>query len=137
MPNPSHTPKPPSAKNCACGLHPPPLFTKQVPDDRGDMVHGYYLPPGTEVDQSVMGVGRDPTIFGNTEDANIFRPERWLEADPERFKQMASAVDLVFSTGKYVCQGKPVALMELAKLFVEVCWTRSLCPVLPYLVHGN
>jgi len=102
------------------------LFTKQVPDNGGDTVHGYYLPPGTELGQCVMGVGRYPPLFGNTEDASIFRPERWFEADPQKLEQMASAVDLVFSTAKYVCLGKPIALMEMAKFFVEVCWT---CPV--------
>lgn len=97
------------------------LFTKQVPDNGGDTLHGYYLPPGTEIGQSMMGVGRDPTLFGVTEDAQIFRPERWFEAEPQRFEHMVSAVELVFSNAKYVCQGKPIALMELAKFFVEVC----------------
>ena len=66
----------------------------------------------------MMGVGRQERIFGA--DAEIFRPERWMEADAERFEEMQAAVDLVFSTGKYVCLGKQVAWMELVKWFVEV-----------------
>ncbi|KAK0644013.1 cytochrome P450 [Cercophora newfieldiana] len=93
------------------------LFTKQVPDE-GDTIHGYYLPRGTEVGQSAVGIGRQPRIWGA--DAGIFRPERWLEADPEAFEEMAAAVDLVFSAGKYVCLGKHIAWMEMLKWLVEV-----------------
>lgn len=93
------------------------LFSKQVPDD-GDTVHGFFLPPGTEVGQCVMGCGRDPRLWGA--DAHVFRPERWFEVGPERFEEMQAAVDLIFSSGKYVCLGKQVAYMELMKLFVEV-----------------
>lgn len=95
------------------------LFSKQVPEG-GDTIHGYYLPTGTEVGQSMAGVGRYPGIFGSV-DAHIFRPERWLEATPEAFEEMQAAVDLVFSAGKYVCLGKQIAWMELLKFFVEVC----------------
>ena len=72
----------------------------------------------------MMGVGRQERIFGS--DAEIFRPERWIEAsiDAERFEEMQTAVELVFSTGKYVCLGKQIAWMELVKWFVEVSW----CP---------
>lgn len=97
------------------------LFSKQVPE-QGDTLHGYYLPKGTEVGQSMMGVGRQERIFGS--DAEIFRPERWTEADVEKFEEMQAAVDLVFSAGKYVCLGKQVAWMELVKWFAEVSWCR-------------
>ncbi|KAM7213653.1 Cytochrome P450 [Rhypophila decipiens] len=103
------------------------LFSKQVPD-AGDTVHGLYLPPGTEIGQCMLGMGRHPSIFGaDEEDVKSFRPERWSEAAEQdridggnRFEKMASTAELVFSTGKYVCLGKHVALMELGKFFVEV-----------------
>ena len=100
-------------------LWPPPagLFSKEVPK-AGDTVHGYYLPPGTEIGQSMYGIGRLPSLWGS--DAEIFRPERWLEASPEKLQEMQTASDLVFSAGKYLCLGKPVAIMEMSKLFVEV-----------------
>ncbi len=102
-------------------LWPPPagLFSKQVPES-GDTVHGYYLPPGTEIGQSLIGIGRTRELFGA--DSDIFRPERWLEASPQQFEEMASTVDLVFSSAKYLCLGKHIALMELAKLLAEVCF---------------
>ena len=99
------------------------LFTKQVPDVTGDTVNGFYLPPGTEVGQSLVGIGRREEIFGK--DAGVFRPERWLEAAAlgaaGKEEEMAAAVDLGFSSGKYMCLGKQVALMELGKWLVEVC----------------
>ncbi|KAK3360741.1 cytochrome P450 [Lasiosphaeria hispida] len=93
------------------------LFTKEVPKG-GDSIHGYYLPPGTEVGQCVYSIGRLPHIWGM--DYDVFRPERWLEASSEKFEEMQAAVDLVFSSGKYVCLGKHVAWMELMKFFIEV-----------------
>lgn len=93
-----------------------PLF-KQVPPE-GDVIDGKFIPGGTQIGQSPFGVYHSKKIFG--EDASLFLPERWIEAEPEKAAEMASVVDLVFSTGKYLCLGKPVALMELNKIFVEV-----------------
>jgi cytochrome P450 len=55
-------------------------------------------------------------------DAELFRPERWLEAseDPTRLAHMTSTVDLLFHYGKYKCLGQNVALMEFNKVFVEL-----------------
>ncbi|CAI4217773.1 unnamed protein product [Parascedosporium putredinis] len=62
---------------------------------------------------------RSKKTFG--EDAEIFRPERWIEEpDKERLAVMSSTVDLVFHYGKYQCIGRPVALMEFNKIFVEL-----------------
>ncbi|KAK4153255.1 putative cytochrome P450 E-class, group I [Chaetomidium leptoderma] len=102
------------------------LFSKQVPNG-GDTVHGYYLPPGTEIAQSMTGIGRTRELFGA--DSDIFRPERWLEASPQQFEEMASTVDLVFSTAKYICLGKHIALMELAKLLAEIFRRYDVAPI--------
>lgn len=93
------------------------LFSKLVPKG-GDTIHGFYLPEGTEIGQSLYGIGRQESIWGP--DPEIFRPERWLEASPEKLQEMTTASDLVFSSGKYLCLGKPVAMMEMSKFFVEV-----------------
>jgi len=103
----------------ATRLWPPPagLFSKQVPEG-GDTLHGFRLPAGTEVGQSNYGIGRLPSLWGP--DAAVFRPERWLEAGPDQLREMQTANDLIFSSGKYLCLGKPIAQMEMGKLFVEV-----------------
>ena len=57
-------------------------------------------------------------IFGD--DAEVFRPERWLEAEPEQLGRMNSVDDLIFHSEKYQCLGKSVALMEYNKIFVKL-----------------
>ena len=93
-----------------------PLF-KTVPPE-GDIIDGKFIPGGTQIGTSPFGIYYSKKIFG--EDASLFLPERWLERDATQVAAMSSVVDLVFSVGKYQCLGKPVALMELNKIFVEV-----------------
>ena len=93
-----------------------PLY-KEVPKG-GDTILGHYLPAGTEIGHSTYSVQHRKDIWG--EDADIFRPERWLEASEEQLKTMTSVVDLVFGTGQFQCLGRNVALMELNKAVVEV-----------------
>jgi cytochrome P450 len=93
-----------------------PLF-KTVPP-QGDTIDGKFIPGGTYIGTSPFAIYHSKKIFG--EDASLFLPERWLEADEARVATMSSVLDLVFSTGKFQCLGKPVAFMELNKIFVEV-----------------
>lgn len=97
---------------------------KQVPPE-GDTIEGKYLPGGTQIGVSQLGVHHSKAIYGL--DADMFRPDRWIEASPERFAMMSSTVDLVFHYGKYQCLGKSVALMEFNKVFVEVNVVLNLC----------
>lgn len=106
-----------------------PLF-KRVPP-QGDVIDGKFIPGGTDIGTSPFSIYQSKKIFG--EDAELFEPERWLkETDPAKVAYMASVVDLVFSSGKYLCLGKTVALMELNKVFVEV----SFIPPFPSLSAG-
>lgn len=95
------------------------LGSKQVPKG-GDSICGFHVPEGTQVSHNYSGVMRLKEVFG--EDADVFRPERWLEeeADAERLKLMNSVLELAFGNGKYQCLGKRIALMELNKIFFEV-----------------
>lgn len=92
-------------------------FFKTVPPG-GDTIDGKFIPGGTEIGSSPLGIHCSKKIFGP--DADLFRPERWTEASPEKFAYMASTTDLIFHYGKYQCLGKSVALMEFNKIFVEV-----------------
>lgn len=94
------------------------LLEKEAPPE-GDHVEGQFVPGRTHVGFAVYGALRDKDIFG--EDADVFRPERWLEGDGDSDKtQMARSVDLVFGSGRNSCLGRPLALMELNKVFFEV-----------------
>jgi hypothetical protein len=93
------------------------LFSKRVPKE-GDVIHGKFIPGGTDIAYSAWDFYKDPKIFGA--DAEVFRPERWLEASPEQLANMQRTIDLVFGYGKYSCLGKPIALLELGKALAEV-----------------
>ncbi len=93
------------------------LGFKRVPPG-GDVINGYFVPEGTEIGQGFLAVGRSKAVWG--EDANVFRPERWLTADDLELKRMLAAVDTHFGAGKYSCMGKPIAMMELHKAVFEV-----------------
>ncbi|KAF0323496.1 cytochrome P450 [Colletotrichum asianum] len=92
-------------------------MSKEVPKG-GDTWKGVYLPEGTRIGYGAWGMFHRTDVWGP--DALEFRPERWLEADPDRLKQMEGTLELVFGYGKWKCLGRDVALMELRKIFVEL-----------------
>ena len=61
------------------------IMERHVPK-RGATICGVEIPGGTIVGINSWVVHRDKAVFG--EDADEFRPERWLEADEERLKSM-------------------------------------------------
>ncbi|KAI8264284.1 Cytochrome P450 monooxygenase lolP1 [Colletotrichum sp. SAR 10_77] len=65
------------------------------------------------------------------EDAKTFRPERWFEENEEKLAAMKSVNDLVFGYGKFLCLGKPVAQIELAKTIFELFRNFELAPMDP------
>ena len=90
-------------------------MAKKVPPG-GDNFNGIYVPGGTRIGYGGFSVLRNKKIWG--EDADVFRPERWLGG--ENIKDLDLAWDVIFNAGRYQCLGKNVALMELNKVFVEV-----------------
>ncbi|KAK3986726.1 cytochrome P450 [Cladorrhinum sp. PSN332] len=93
------------------------LMPKVVPPG-GDTFKGVHLPEGTWIGYCAWGVMRRRDVWGD--DAAEFRPERWLEAEPDKLKVMESTLELTFSYGRWQCLGKTIAYMELNKLFVEL-----------------
>ncbi|KAG5803877.1 hypothetical protein H9Q74_011296 [Fusarium xylarioides] len=104
------------------------LLFKQVPP-QGDEIDGKFIPGGTQIGESPFAVYHSKEIFG--QDASLFSPERWINADPAKYEAMAEVVSLVFSTGKYQCLGKPVAFIELNKIFVELLRRFDFCMTRP------
>lgn len=95
----------------------PLLFQKTVPP-LGDVINGVFVPGGTAVGWNLFSMMRSQEHWGP--DAEIFRPERFMEADDKTRGSMERLVDLAFGYGRYACAGKPLALMELNKVFFEV-----------------
>ncbi|RYP42069.1 hypothetical protein DL767_000581 [Monosporascus sp. MG133] len=82
----------------------------------GDTIAGIWVPGGTAIGHSHFGMMRNEGIFGK--DVDVFRPERYL--DEPNGDEMQRTVELVFGTGRWMCVGKQVALMELNKIFWEL-----------------
>lgn len=103
----------------------PPLFglkSKLAPPG-GETIKGMFFPEGTEVGLCDDAMCRNPEIFGH--DAHLFRPDRWMEVDAETKIRYKQVVDTVFGSGRFLCLGRHIAMIELHKAFVEV---RSFAP---------
>ena len=82
----------------------------------GVELSGYFIPPGWRVGCNPCIVHLDPQVFG--EDADTFRPERWLDSEA-RSREMDRSI-LTFGAGTRVCIGKNISLTELHTLVPEV-----------------
>lgn len=103
------------------------LLAKKVPDSGAWIeVDGIekFAPAGTQIGWNSNAMMHDPEIFG--QDAEYFRPERWLARDGteneiSRINRMNETVTLNFGYGRFGCLGRGVATMELNKAVIEVC----------------
>ena len=106
----------------ALRLHPPVVgaLEKMAGPDGDVLPDGRRIPPGTRIQVSTWAILRDPDVYG--EDAECFRPERWLDVDAEseRRRRMDRSTELVFSAGRFICMGRDIALTQLLKVISEV-----------------
>lgn len=84
----------------------------------GEHIKEYFFPEGTELGSCEYAFVRNEEVFGD--DAEIFRPDRWIEASQEQKIKFRYTVDTIFESGKYQCLGKHIAFIELHKVFFEV-----------------
>jgi len=103
-------------------FRPPALYGhfKTVPPG-GDTIDGVFLPAGTAVGHNLFGLMMSTTVFGS--DAEIFRPERFLECSDADKAGMERTVELAFGSGRWMCAGKLVAFMQLYKVVFELVRT--------------
>ncbi|RFU27323.1 hypothetical protein B7463_g9022, partial [Scytalidium lignicola] len=91
------------------------LLERVVPEG-GATLSGVWLPQGTIVGVNPWVPSRDNTTY---EDAHLYRPERWLEADTAQLKLMERNF-LAFGSGARTCLGKNVSLLEMSKLVPQL-----------------
>ncbi|PVH87163.1 cytochrome P450 [Cadophora sp. DSE1049] len=75
---------------------------RTVPEG-GSELEGHFLPAGTSVGINLWVFSRKKELYG--EDADIWRPERWLEYSPEKLKYLET-YNITFGTGARSCPGK-------------------------------
>ncbi|CAJ2513960.1 Uu.00g020790.m01.CDS01 [Anthostomella pinea] len=93
------------------------MLSKMVPPN-GDTIQGKFIPGGTPIGMNLALALRSKSCFG--EDADVFRPERFLEKDEKTRGEMQHNVDLTFGYGRWLCAGKYIAMMELNKTYFEL-----------------
>lgn len=93
------------------------MIPKTTPPE-GDTLNGIFVPGGTDIGWDAWAMARNADVFGD--DSEIFRPERWFEAEGEKLARMERTIDLLFGYGKYQCLGQTIAWIELNKVFFEL-----------------
>ncbi|KXX79735.1 Pisatin demethylase [Madurella mycetomatis] len=86
-------------------------ITRLVPPE-GAELDGHFFPGGTSIACNGWVLHRDKDVFG--QDADDFRPERWLE-DEEKAKRMERYM-FQFGGGSHLCIGRNLALLEINKV---------------------
>jgi len=111
----------------------PPLsqLRERVVPEGGDTLGAYHIPAGTYVGLNAWGTQLNKDVYGD--DADLFRPERWLEeSDPERLKAMYQTHGLIFGHGATKCLGASMAVMEITKVIFEVLRNFEVTVANPY-----
>ena len=100
------------------------LLERYVPEAGLTLPDGSYVPPGTAVGMNPYIIGRNKSVWGD--DADEFRPERWLQLDGEndevyqqRLRIMTNS-DLTFGGGSRICIGRNIALLEVYKVLATL-----------------
>ncbi|KUI69973.1 Pisatin demethylase [Cytospora mali] len=98
----------------------PPLsqLRERVVPPEGDTIGSFRLPGGTFVGLNAWGVQLNKAVYGD--DADFYRPERWLTDDPHKLQAMYRTHSLIFGHGSTKCLGVSMAMMEIVKVIFEV-----------------
>ncbi|KAJ6005165.1 hypothetical protein N7451_003109 [Penicillium sp. IBT 35674x] len=91
------------------------LLPRSVPEG-GVTLCGQFIPEGTVVGCNAWTIHRHCDLYG--EDADQFRPERWLEATPEQLQKMEN-MNFAFGGGPRICIGRNIAMLEITKFIPE------------------
>jgi cytochrome P450 len=90
---------------------------KEVPSG-GDTINGRFIPRGTSIAVNFSAILGSWELFGT--DADVFRPERFIGLSGPDLAEIRRNVEMNFGHGRWMCAGKPLAFMELQKVYFEV-----------------
>ncbi|KAF3763900.1 hypothetical protein M406DRAFT_51514 [Cryphonectria parasitica EP155] len=97
------------------------LLLERIVPPGGTQLGDVWLEEGTVVGINPWVATREKAVYG--EDADTFRPERWLEAGEKELKLMERnflALFIQFGGGSRTCLGKNVSLLEISKLVPQL-----------------
>ncbi|KAI4086011.1 MAG: hypothetical protein LQ344_007925 [Seirophora lacunosa] len=106
------------------------LPLERIVPAQGAEICGEHIAGGTIVGSSAWVIHRRPEVFGD--DVDVYRPERFLDADKAKVKEMEGTM-LHFGMGAKTCIGKNISLLELYKVIpsflrrFEVSFSRGEC----------
>ncbi|KAK3112406.1 hypothetical protein LTR53_011353 [Teratosphaeriaceae sp. CCFEE 6253] len=83
----------------------------------GAEIAGRYFPAGSSIGVNPWVLHRNPDVFGD--DADAFRPDRWLDEDREEMLSMDQAI-FTFGLGARTCIGKNISLLEMSKVIPQM-----------------
>lgn len=79
---------------------------------QGSMIQGKWYPGNTLVGCNAWVIHQRKEVFGD--DCAEFKPERWIEGDPEQIKKMNQSF-FAFGAGTRACIGRSISLLEIGK----------------------
>jgi cytochrome P450 len=91
---------------------------RQPTNDHELVINGHKVPDGTQVGVTIFPIHHNEEYFP---EPFAFRPERWLEADPDTYKRMTSAF-MAFSSGPRACAGKAMGYLEVTLVVAHILW---------------
>ncbi|KAJ9612104.1 hypothetical protein H2200_003701 [Cladophialophora chaetospira] len=102
----------------ALRIHPGVAFPleRYIPPE-GATICGVKLRGGTNISVNPAVIHMSKEVYG--EDADQFRPERWIEASPQQLKQMDRSF-LTFGHGARTCIGKNISTLEMGKFIPQI-----------------
>jgi cytochrome P450 len=103
----------------ALRIHPATGLTmpRLVPPE-GATIAKHFFPAGSTVGINSWVAHRNPVVFG--EDAENWRPERWIEFEEQGRNAEVEKYSLGFGMGSRTCIGKNISLLEIAKVIPQL-----------------
>uniref|UniRef100_K3WNI2 Cytochrome P450 n=1 Tax=Globisporangium ultimum (strain ATCC 200006 / CBS 805.95 / DAOM BR144) TaxID=431595 RepID=K3WNI2_GLOUD len=95
-------------------LNPPVAITTRAATADTILSDGTFVPKGTRVILCLYAALRQKSVWGD--DANEFRPERWIDPATGSLLTMSPFQFPVFAAGPRVCLGRKLAMMEMKML---------------------
>ncbi|XP_067682519.1 1,25-dihydroxyvitamin D(3) 24-hydroxylase, mitochondrial-like [Haliotis asinina] len=89
------------------------------------VILGYQVPKGKNVVVSLHAVGRSPSLY---DEAETFRPERWMRELREASDKPAAFSHIPFGFGQRMCVGRRVAELEMQLLVAQMLQRFDLKP---------